>query len=399
MKKISNIKKQDRMIGLKAAILTMSFLQMATSAIAAVLAQIAEEFLRISEITIQYLMTFPNLMIVVMSMLTARLSICFSKRTLSIIGLFLGCLAGVGSFLFHESIVFLYIWAGMLGTGIGLIIPIATSLISDYFEGNEKDKFLGYQTSAANIGSMVMTFVGGMLASIGWYYNYLVYLLAIPGLILTFLFVPKENVVQTEITTSTTVTDQKNTASSQVWFYFVVAALFMLLFYIAPTNLALLTAERGINNPMIAGTAATILLFGGTVMGLFFGKISAQIKKNAIPAGFFVLMTGYLLIYGTHQISLLYAGSFLIGTSNTLVLTCCMGSVATVDKAQSTFRMSMVFAVANLGTFFTPALTGISKQILQTEMVSARFLFTAITAAVIMITTAIFLNKREGKND
>ena len=68
--------------GLKAAILTMSFIQMATNAVSSILANIATEFPDASVTTIQYLMTFPNLMIVAVSVIAAGLAdfICMGRN-------------------------------------------------------------------------------------------------------------------------------------------------------------------------------------------------------------------------------------------------------------------------------------------------------------------------------
>lgn len=119
--------------GLKAAILTMSFIQMATNAVSSILANIATEFPDASVTTIQYLMTFPNLMIVAVSVIAAGLAERISKRTLAATGLLLAAVSGILSFAVHGSILILYVWAGMLGLGVGLVVPMANSLISDYF--------------------------------------------------------------------------------------------------------------------------------------------------------------------------------------------------------------------------------------------------------------------------
>lgn len=378
--------------GLKAAILTMSFMQMATNAIAAILADISAEFPEVSTVTVQYLMTFPNLLVVVMSMVTARLSVRIPKKLLAAVGLGAGLSAGAGSFLFHGSIVFLYIWAGVLGIGIGLVAPIAASLIADYFDGGEKDALLGYQTAAANVGSMLMTFFGGMLAMDGWYYNYLVYLLALPGLLFTMMFVPGRNGAKQETAKRAEKTERG--IPRKAWFYFVTAAVFMLLFYMGPTNLAMFVGERGIGDTVTAGSAATILLFGGTVMGLIFGKISSRIGKYTITLGFLVLAAGFVILYTAKGIPVLYAGSFLVGTGNTLVLPQCMGSVVTKDKEQSTYLMSAVFAIANLGTFLAPVLTGVAEAVMGDGAASSRFLFAGGAAAVCAVLSIIGLRIR-----
>ena len=132
--------------GLKAAILTMSFIQMATNAVSSILANIATEFPDASVTTIQYLMTFPNLMIVAVSVIAAGLAERISKRTLAATGLLLAAVSGILSFAVHGSILILYVWAGMLGIGVGLVVPMANSLISDYFQENERDTMLGYRS-------------------------------------------------------------------------------------------------------------------------------------------------------------------------------------------------------------------------------------------------------------
>lgn len=373
--------------GLKAAILTMSFIQMATNAVSSILADIAAEFPAASVSAIQYLMTFPNLLVVIVSVLSAKLSVRFSKRTLASVGLVLACLSGMLSFLFHENLPCLYVWAGMLGTGIGLAVPIANSLISDYFDGSEKDTLLGYQTSAANVGSMLMTFFGGLIAVWGWYYDYLVYFLAVPGLALTLIFVPQKNVK----------TENKGEASENrkkgipgfAWRYFFIAAVFMLMFYMGPTNLAMIAGERSIGKAAAVGTAATLLLLGGSVMGMIFGRIAGKIGEYTIPLGFGMLFLGYMIIYAADSIGLFYLGSFLVGTSNTLVLPQCMGQMVTEDKEQSTFLMSVVLAAANFGTFLAPVLTGLSAFVMGNDLAGSRFLFTGIISAVAAVVSGI----------
>lgn len=397
---VISMRENRNSIGLKASILAMSFLQMATNAVASILADIAAQFPDASVSAVQYLMTFPNLLVVAVSMLAAWLSARFPKRNLAAAGLLLGAFSGICSFLFHGSLPLLYVWAGMLGTGTGLTVPVAMSLISDYFDGKEKDTMLGYQTTAANVGSMLMTFFGGMLASLGWNYNYLVYLLALPGFILTCLFVPGTNVSERAPEPDGGKARGADGAGKKgtriripgyTWFYFATAAVFMLLFYMGPTNLSLLVEERGTGTAMTAGTAATLLLFGGSVMGLFFGKLAARLGRYTIVCGYVMLFFGYLLIYGTREIPFLYLGSFLVGTSNTLVLPQCMGQMVTEDKRQSTFLMSAGLAVANLGTFLAPVLTNLAALVMGTRLAGDRFLFTGILAAVLAAVSAVYI--------
>ena len=383
--------------GLKAAILTMSFIQMATNAVASILANIASEFPDASVTTVQYLMTFPNLMIVAVSVIAAGLAERISKRTLAALaatGLFLAAASGVLSFAVHGSIVILYVWAGMLGIGVGLVVPMANSLISDYFQENERDAMLGYQTGAANAGSMIMTYVGGILATIAWQFDYLVYLLAIPGLVLTLLFVPKQNVVMK----SQAATEKKKLKiEAHEVLFCVVAAVYMLMFYLGPTNIALYFSEKQIGNTMTAGTASSLLLLGGVVMGFFFGKLAEKIGKHTITLGFMALFIGYTLIYITGQLIPTYIGCILVGMSNPLVLPQCMGSVVSEDKQRTTVMMSVVFAIANLGTFLAPAITTVSRIVMHAETAASRFAFAGIVTGILMCVSFVWIQMSNRK--
>lgn len=380
--------------GLKSAILTMSFVQMTTNAVAAILADIAMQFPQASVTKIQYLMTFPNLMVVGVSIIAARLAQQFSKRSLAATGLSFVSIAGIGSFFVHSTLFMLYLWAGILGIGVGLVVPMANSLIADYFQGNERDGLLGYQTGAANAGSMLMTYFGGILAVAGWYFDYIVYLFAIPGLILTLKYVPKQNV-----------SNQKKADRHQYvlpekreWEICVLAAVYMIVFYLGPTNIALYLDEKKIGNTVAAGNASTLLLFGGGCMGFFYGKIVKYIGKQTISLGFLVLFAGYILIYNSSGLLTIDLGCFLIGMSNPLVLPQCMGSVVGEDKQRSTVMMSVVFAAANLGTFFAPTVTTIARVVMGTDTAAGRFLFAGIVSGCLaIIMSGILYMKRRKK--
>lgn len=383
---MSDIKKNNT--GLKAAILTMSFIQMATNAVASILANIAAEFPEAAVTTVQYLMTFPNLMIVAVSVIAAGLAERISKRTLAATGLLLAAASGVLSFTVHGSIVILYVWAGMLGIGVGLVVPMANSLISDYFQENERDAMLGYQTGAANAGSMIMTYVGGILATIAWQFDYLVYLLAIPGLILTLMFVPKQNVV----TKSQAATEKKKfKIEAHEVLFCIVAAVYMLMFYLGPTNIALYFSEKQIGNTMTAGTASSLLLLGGVLMGFFFGKLAEKIGKHTITLGFMALFIGYTLIYIKGQLVATYIGCVFVGMSNPLVMPQCMGSVVSEDKQRTTVMMSVVFAIANLGTFLAPAITTISRIVMHAETAASRFAFAGIVTGILACVSFVWI--------
>ena len=214
-------------ISLKAAILTVSLVQLGTNGIGPILARISAAFPEASDTTIQFLMTFPILFTMVFEIVSALIAQKLPKKTLSIIGLAIIAAGGVLAVLQHSSLAILFVWAGVIGVGLGMVAPIAPALINENYEGREKQMMLGWQNSASTIGSMIMTFACGFLAAGGWHFGYFVYLLAIPGIICALIGIPshkKESSVG-----SPAVDGERGPFRLVVWREMIIACFFLML--------------------------------------------------------------------------------------------------------------------------------------------------------------------------
>lgn len=158
--------------GLSAAILAMSAVHMSANAISPILGEIKSHLPEATDTGVQFLMTFPFLFVVVVSLIIGMLGERVNKKLAAIISLGLTAVSGLGAFFFHQSLAILYCWSAILGVAIGLIGPICASLIAIWYQGKARESMLGYQTSAQNLFSIAMTYGGGLLASIIWYDTY-----------------------------------------------------------------------------------------------------------------------------------------------------------------------------------------------------------------------------------
>jgi MFS family permease len=114
----------------RASILVTCFFLMATMAITPILGVIANTFPETGPVAIQVISTLPNLFVIIFTLLAGVLATRFAKKTISLIGLFLLVIAGVGGYLFHGSVGALYFWAAIIGVGMGLFSPMVTLLIN-----------------------------------------------------------------------------------------------------------------------------------------------------------------------------------------------------------------------------------------------------------------------------
>lgn len=368
---------------LKAAILTMSFVQMGTNGIAPILAQIAAAFPSASSSSIQFLMTFPSIFCVIFTMLAALLSDRLPKKTLALSGLSIVSGAGILACIFHGSLTILFVWAAFLGIGIGMVAPIAPSLISELFEGAERQTLLGLQNSAANVGSMLMTFLGGFLAAAGWEFGYLVYLLALPGFFLTVKGVPAQQTVSNR-------SGQQKKAPFRLVILpeMLTAFVFLMLFSSGPANLSMLVAEREIGGTAVAGVMSTLFLLGGTIAGIFYGRIAVRLGEKTITAGAAALAVGALLISAAGNVPILAVGCLIAGSSISMVMPACM-SAASRQPGYETLSSAMILSSSNIGVFIMPVLTSFTAMVTGSEATSYRFVTVAIVAALLAVIAAL----------
>ena len=380
---------------LKTAIITMSLVQMGTNGIAPILARISAAFPQASDTTIQFLMTFPSIFCLVFTIISALLSDKLPKKVLAITGLGLICMTGLMACMFHGSLTILYVWAGFLGIGIGMVAPLAPSLVNECFEGQEKQTMLGWQNSANNIGSMLMTFLGGYLALMGWPYGYLVYLLGIPGIIFALLAVPGRNA---KADMARNAAGERGPFRLVIIREMVVTAVFLFVYSAVPANLSMLVEERGLGDTAFAGTVSTMFLLGGTIAGLIFGKVFSRLKRWTSLTGCLLLVLGSVLIGAGNSTAILIIGCLLAGASISLVLPVNMGSASRL-RGYETLNSALLLSSSFVGVFLAPFITNIAALISGSSQTGFRFYtIGGISLLIGALTVALKLGTQQEKN-
>ena len=383
---------------LKITILVVMFVQMATNGLSPAISEIAAAFPGAADSTVQLLMSIPGIFVVVLSFVSAGLTARFPKKFL--IGLGLACVTLVGVFgtLFHGSLQILFVWSCLMGLGMGLVISLAASLITDFYEGKEAENLMGLQTSAGNIGGMIMTAIGGMLTAVAWNLDYCVYFIAVPGLILLLLFVPggksavssapeKGDIPEAEKGDGQAILKKK-----KVWVYVIFCFMVLFLFNAGPTNLAMYVSEFEIGSTVISGWAATVFLLGGTLMGIAFGTISRKVGVCTIPIGFLCVAVGFGILISSTSIVCLFAGSLIAGMSISLVSSQALLQLSSYAETpqESALAAALVFAGSNVGTFLTPQITNLAKLFSGSDSTYYRFLLALVFALIMVVITLIF---------
>ena len=374
---------------IKWTVLLMSLTQQGMLAISAVIADISKAFPTVSDQTVQFLMTFPGFFIMVMSLLSAGLTKIISRKKLMTIGMALCLSSGIGGFLFHSHIAFCFLWAILLGTGVGLWMPLATAVASDYFENEERASLLGTMSGAQNLGAMLMSLIGGILAVSAWSNIYLVYLIAIPGLIFCIIFIP-----ETPVDRSAEEQKSRMKIDNRLIIYSFIIFYFSLFYNAGPANFSLILAERNIGNSSTAGVLSSLMLLGGVLMGFVFGKISDKIEEKTIPMGLTLLAIGFFGLGFGNSVVISMVCAVIAGMSISLVLPQVSFQVVKGRKPEE-FAMATAIALAmgNLGAFATPLTTTMAEVVTGSSQVSIRMMFCSAGSLLGVVLSVLLCRK------
>lgn len=147
-------------------------------AISPIMGKLDSVFHHVTELEIQLLTVLPNLVTIPFILFSGKL--CTQKNQMFILamGLALYTLTGVLYF-FADSMIELILLSCLLGVGCGLVIPLAASLISQYFVGKARTRQLGMKSGISNFTVIFATLFVGWVASISWHLSFIVYMVPI----------------------------------------------------------------------------------------------------------------------------------------------------------------------------------------------------------------------------
>lgn len=154
-------------------------------AVSPILGKLSVIFPASSELDIQMLSSLPSLLIIPFIILSGKLTEKVNNILLLQLGLVIFSLSGV-LYLFSTKMWQLIAVSALLGIGSGLIVPLSTGLISRFFIGAYRTKQFGYSSAITNLTLVMATVVTGYLAEINWHLPFIVYLLPIVSIVLSF---------------------------------------------------------------------------------------------------------------------------------------------------------------------------------------------------------------------
>jgi len=342
---------KPRINGIAPALLSVALLTvMAGAAVSPAVATIAEAFSGTSPELIKLVVTLPPLMVIPFALLAGKLTDAFGKKKVLLTGLFLYLIGGVGGG-FAATIDVLLLSRALLGLSVGLIMPISTALVSDFFEGDEATRMMGWISASNHLGGMAAQIISGALATLCWRYAFGAYGLACVAIAMVLFFLPEPT--EKEKTTP----NAKPRLPATVYLCGGAIFLLMLVFYTVPVNISLFIAQENMGTAASSGLACALITGAGFVMGLCFQKVLATLNIFSVVAGIAIMGCGLGMLSVADEITHVCFGVALVGLGEGYLLPLIFHCVRkSVGVAQSVSAMALVSSMMYMGQFASPIL-------------------------------------------
>src|SRR4051812_42914541 len=270
---------EDKKWKLKLTLLLVSSLTiMSVITISPALPQMVNTFSNVknSAFLVKLVLTIPALMIALFSPITGRLIDRYGRLKILSFALVLYAVAGSAGFYLHNLYEIL-ISRAVLGISVGMSMTIVITLIADYFEGIERQKFVGLQIAFMSLGGIVFLTVGGILSDYGWKYPFLIYLFSLAVLPFTIFFLKEP-----------AITEKVNKIIPQVkapriiWMLFINIMIMWIVFFIIPIQAPFHLKAIGVQKNSAIGAAIATSTLLSAISSYFYSAIKDKLSFLAV---------------------------------------------------------------------------------------------------------------------
>lgn len=391
---------------LKGALLSVSLVLTATSSIAICLPTFSQMY-PVEQSSIELLIPIPSLAVMIMMLLTDKISsVIGKKRTVQLGLIIIAVSAFISASAFNYEIMLLS--RIILGVGLGLCNALAVSLIAEFFTGDECATMMGIRNACEGLGQSILTFIAGLLFLLSWRNVFFIYLAAIPILLLFSAFVPNDKPRAKEEKAAEDAQTQKSSFALP-WhaiphcFVCLLAVLVLVGFFIKLFPMASLkgidAAPEKLNNVMAILSFTSMI--GGCLFGLFFSKL----KFFSFPASLVLTACACFWVSVAESYGSLLCSYILYGFCYPLVISYLFNMIGTLStgKFSATVVTSWLIIGCNLGGILSPFvfnfITNITGSVVMTTFDIFGVVFLIIAAISFILKSRFVVNNGEANAD
>jgi MFS family permease len=296
--------------GTAQGIALMAIMSMPTLALAALVPGLPQLFQQFSsvpnfQLLVPMIITVPSLCVALFSGVTGAIADRWGRRPLLLVSLLAFSLLGLAPMLF-DNLLLIVASRVVVGLAEASILTVGNALMGDYFEGEARQKWLGYQNMFAPLIGSAILLSGGFLAGMHWRYPFLLYLSGFGVFLLALLLCwePGKGAAARGAAQ-----DDAVAAPPFPWRATLlvcgVTVLFSLVFFVQAVQHGRIFGDMGVASPERISILATVASLGTVVGGFLFKRFAA------VPVNLWLAFS--LLAYGACYIGVAWAPSVATG--------------------------------------------------------------------------------------
>ena len=239
----------------------------------------------------RFILTVPGLAIALSAPVAGVLADKLGRRVLLQLGVALYIVAGSAG-LWLDDLSWLLFSRFMLGVSVGMVMVCSMALLTDHFQGAERDRAMGIQSSAMAAGGIVFIAAGSILADVSWRAPFAVYLAPVVLFPLIYWFVSKPPPSEEDAGVVGKQFPVKHAA-----LLYVLGFVTMIMFYFIPTQLPFFAIELGADSLKYAGFAVVVNQIFASIASANYQRLRRYLSNLQILLFSFVMMSvGFLLL-------------------------------------------------------------------------------------------------------
>lgn len=256
------------------------------------------EFGDVSVAVLNFILTGPALIGAFSGLAFGKLMQYISKKKLLIIAFAIFSTGAIFGYAVHSA-YFMAAMRVLVGIGMGSLGVISMAIIADIFNDESKrSSMLGiFNGGMAAVGAAI-GWISGFVATLGWTMVFRIYLVAIPILIMIFLFVPADEVTAPVAESKDDVgsSDEKMPWVKVIALgvaFLIFSAIYCIVFY----KISMIVAEKAIGDVTFIGMISALGTVGSFVACFLFGKTYGFFKRSTPIVAYTVMALSFAMLY------------------------------------------------------------------------------------------------------
>ncbi len=259
-----------------------------------------------------------------------------------------------------NTLVILRVFQGIGASGLA---SLATTLIGDLYEGQDRATAMGYNASVLSVGTAAYPLIGGMLASIAWYYPFYVFLVAIPVGLIVILYLDNPEPEERPKMSGYLKNSLQSVLNLKAFGAFGAGILtFIVLYGAYLTYFPFLLAESFTDDSRIIGALMMTMSITTAIVASQAGRISSRISQGtAIKIGLIIYGISLIILPLVDRLWLFLIPTLIFGVAHGINIPALMTLVAGLaPREQRGAVMSINATMLRLGQTLGPPIAGLA---------------------------------------